>query len=100
MDGRAVISTLAAMCILLVGCGGGSKSGSSGANGGGKSHAAELSRTQIGRDWPLTVDHGTLRCEAPQSVVFTAPDGSDYGVNGSAMDAGFRDIKPIWRRDP
>jgi hypothetical protein len=33
-------------------------------------------------------------------VVFKAPDGTDYAVNGSAGDAGYPDIRPIWAANP
>lgn len=44
----------------------------------------EVTAAQFGDKWPLTVDKGTLHCEAPTRIVFTAPDGQKYGVNGSA----------------
>lgn len=44
----------------------------------------EVSAAQFGDKWPLTVDKGTLHCEAPTRIVFTAPDGQKYGVNGTA----------------
>ena len=56
-----------------------------------------ISRDSFQGEWPFTVDSGTLRCEQPQSVVFST-EGSDYGVNGSAMDAGYQEAQPIWRR--
>ena len=37
--------------------------------------------------------------EEGEVVVFTA-DGTEYGVNGTAMDAGYRKIAPIWKKDP
>jgi len=57
-----------------------------------------VSREEYGADWPLTVDSGTLRCEGAGAVVFRAPDGTDYGVNGLAAD--YADIEPIWADDP
>lgn len=59
-----------------------------------------ISRDDFGADWPLTVSHGELRCEEPSAVVFTAPDGTEYGVNGMATTQGYAEIDPIWRRDP
>lgn len=46
----------------------------------------EVSADQFGDKWPLTVDKGTLHCEPPTRIVFTAPDGQKYGVNGSAAN--------------
>jgi len=57
-----------------------------------------VSRAELGRKWPLTVDDGTLSCDA-DAVVFTAPDGDEYGVNGTALTAGYDRIDPIWAPD-
>lgn len=46
----------------------------------------EVTAEQLGDKWPLTVDKGTLHCEPPTRIVFTAPDGQKYGVNGSAQN--------------
>jgi len=46
----------------------------------------EVTADQFGDKWPLTVDKGTLHCEPPTRIVFTAPDGQKYGVNGSASN--------------
>ncbi|ENX28724.1 YebY family protein [Acinetobacter baumannii] len=46
----------------------------------------EVTADQFGDKWPLTVDKGTLHCEPPTRIVFTAPDGQKYGVNGSAAN--------------
>lgn len=59
-----------------------------------------VSRAEFGDSWPLTVDRGTLRCEAPGAVIFQAPDGSDYAVNGLASSQGYPGIDPIWADDP
>ncbi|WP_433859401.1 hypothetical protein [Streptomyces kronopolitis] len=49
-------------------------------------------------EWPFTVDVGTLRCRDGVSVTFEA-DGTEYGVNGTAQDAGYPSVKPIWADD-
>lgn len=59
-----------------------------------------VTRDEVGNDWPLTVDHGTVRFEPPGHVVFIAPDGTEYAVNGFAKTKGYEDIAPIWRDDP
>lgn len=46
----------------------------------------EVTADQFGDKWPLTVDKGTLHCEQPTRIIFTAPDGQKYGVNGSAQN--------------
>jgi hypothetical protein len=55
-----------------------------------------VSRAEFGDRWPLTVDSGTLRYEPGHAVVFRAPDGTDYAVNGSAHGGRYRDIGAIW----
>ena len=66
--------------------------------GGAPSNQRAVSRSDFGATWPLTVESGTLRCEPPGAVIFRAPDGKDYGVNGLAASAA--DIGPIWAADP
>lgn len=67
----------------------------------GPSNSRELRASDFGDEWPLTVDGGTVACEAPSRVTFTV-DGTTYSVNGSADSAaateGWRDIRPIWRK--
>jgi Protein of unknown function (DUF2511) len=55
-------------------------------------NSEEVSRADLGSDWPLTVDSGTLVCEGAGSVTFTV-NGTTYAVNGLAEGA---DIDPIW----
>ncbi|MEE4419498.1 hypothetical protein [Streptomyces bugieae] len=50
------------------------------------------------KEWPFTVDAGTLRCRDGVSVTFEA-GGTEYGVNGTAQDAGYPSVKPIWAED-
>jgi hypothetical protein len=52
------------------------------------------------RTWPLTAPWGFLRCEdVPGSnrrlVVFTTPDGEEYGLSLEARGIGYQSIKPI-----
>ena len=58
-----------------------------------------ISRADLGAAWPLTVDSGSLRCEPPGAVIFTA-NGTDYAVNGAATSKGYADIGPIWADNP
>jgi Protein of unknown function (DUF2511) len=81
------------LCATAVGC------GSTSAQNGSSARSITISKATFHGTWPFTVDAGTLRCEPPQSVVFSA-NGTDYGVNGSALDAGYKDAKPIWKKDP
>ncbi len=59
-----------------------------------------VSRADLGKDWPLTVDSGTIDCLAPSAIIFTTPDGTVYGVNGTALTSGYPRIEPIWAKDP
>jgi hypothetical protein len=59
-----------------------------------------VSRAQYGTAWPLTVESGTLRCAPGRAVVFRTTDGTDYAVNGTAMDGSYEDIRAIWADDP
>lgn len=70
--------------------------------------APELDRGAISKDdvpmgeWPLTVKEGVVRCEGGGSVIFRAPDDTDYAVNGTALTQrpGLPKIDAIWRNDP
>jgi hypothetical protein len=70
-----------------------------GGDGGGGSQ--EISRQDLGKDWPLTVDSGMLRCEGVGAVTFTADDGTTYAVNGTARGLDqWPDIDRIWADNP
>jgi len=58
----------------------------------------EVSQAEFGKDWPLTVDRGVLSCDG-SGVIFTTPDGDEYGVNGTAKGLGHPAIDPIWKED-
>ncbi len=61
------------------------------------SHIAVVTAGRF-KEWPFTVDVGTLRCRDGVSVTFEA-GGTEYGVNGTAQDAGYPSVKPIWADD-
>lgn len=65
---------------------------------GGDSHTLAVTSTRFG-EWPFTVAAGTLRCRLGSEVTFEAPDGAEYAVNGTAKDAGYPSIEPIWADD-
>ena len=57
----------------------------------------------LGRDWPLRVDYGFVRCEPKgryqqRGVVFTAPDGKDYAASVGARMDGYPRIGPVFVR--
>jgi hypothetical protein len=53
----------------------------------------------MGERWPLTVAEGKIyKAEASNersNVIFVAPDGTEYALNGTALSAGYRDIHGI-----
>lgn len=59
-----------------------------------------VERSDLGDEWPLTVEAGELSCEAPGAVFFTV-GGVRYSVNGLAEAKRFaaKDIRPIWAQD-
>jgi hypothetical protein len=63
-----------------------------------------VSASQIGESWPLTVSEGKIFRRSFNhgqiAVVFVAPDGTEYGLNGTAQQNGYRDIHLITQRDP
>ena len=89
--------TVAVLTVLLASCS--VESGGGGGGGGGE----EISRQDLGKDWPLTVDSGTLHCERVglDAVTFTADDGTTYAVNGAAKGTDeWPDIDRIWADNP
>ncbi|WP_445300140.1 DUF2511 domain-containing protein [Microcoleus sp. D3_18_C4] len=58
-----------------------------------------VNQQTYGKTWPLTVTNGILSC-VDQAVIFTAPDGNQYAVNGFAITAGYPSIDPITLPDP
>jgi hypothetical protein len=71
-------------------------------SGTSDSRSESISQDTFSGTWPFTVSSGELRCEGSDgfgSVIFSA-NGSEYGVNGTALDAGFQRINAIWKDDP
>ena len=87
----AAVAVCAAGVVASIGCGGTQPRSAP--------RAETIERASFAGTWPFTVDAGELRCEPPLSVVFRA-GGEDYGVNGSARDAGYSNVTPIWLEDP
>lgn len=51
------------------------------------SNPQKVDAASYGKDWPLSVDSGTVKCEIAGKVsyvTFEAPDGTSYALNGSA----------------
>lgn len=58
----------------------------------------EVSRDELGAEWPLSVERGRLACDR-DAVTFTA-DGETWALNGVAQTRGFPEIDPIWLDHP
>lgn len=74
-----------------------------------RSQAVPVSKEQFGDQWPFIIDSGQLACTRIRSdgtygfdgcVVFLAPDGTRFGVNGLARNAGYDNTRPIRRMHP
>lgn len=61
---------------------------------------ARVTRAQFGDAWPLTVNSGEVECINKYIVVFHAPNGKTYGLNGISFGHGYPRIHPIWRDNP
>ena len=71
-----------------------------------KSKEVSVSEKSYDGDWPLTVSEGKIyaRTLKPQfgeriAVIFIAPNGREYGLNGTAQSEGYADIHNITRVD-
>ncbi|MCA9233193.1 MAG: DUF2511 domain-containing protein [Planctomycetales bacterium] len=71
--------------------------------------SSEISRSDLGEDWPLSVPAGTLRCDplpgSSTSKLVTFQAGSKvYALNGiargHAKSKGWHEIDAIWSEDP
>lgn len=82
------------VAVIAIGC----SEGSSGVAGDVEDDPAAVSRAEFGKAWPLTVDQGVLSCDG-SGVIFTTPEGDEYGVNGTAKGLGYPEIDPIWKED-
>lgn len=61
----------------------------------------EVDRQDMGEDWPLTVDSGTVYCEEDGQVRFRS-EGVRYAVNRRAVHQRpeLQDIAAIWADEP
>lgn len=62
----------------------------------------QVAEMEFGERWPLTVPSGRIyridQGHGRIAVVFTAPDGIEYGLNGTAQTMGYRDIHEITKQ--
>lgn len=63
------------------------------------SNPAEVTSSEFGHSWNLTVDHGTVSCErsgdGDPALTFTAPDGTTYALNSVEANSDLPDISEI-----
>jgi Protein of unknown function (DUF2511) len=96
---RITMVVLAILAVAtLTGCGSGS--GGSSSAGTSAANGVNLSKSDFGPAWPLTVDQATVRCENGNAVVLDA-NGTTYAVNGAAKtETDYPDVQAIWRDNP
>lgn len=68
-----------------------------GSDGGEAAATKSISEEDFGKDWPFTVESGTVRCEGESEVVFEA-NGKTYAVNGAAhsQQPDLAPLSDIW----
>lgn len=67
-----------------------------------------ITRTEMGKEWPLTVDYGVVACQSKTAggqslkiATFTGPDSTVYALNGTAKShTDAAPIDPIWAPNP
>ena len=90
MGGRVRVLQLlvGALAVAVASCAGDAPEGS-----------AEVTRSDFGTEWPLTVEQGDLRCD--RGVITFTADEVTYAVNAAALEAtDHPQIDPIWADDP
>lgn len=58
-----------------------------------------VTASDFGEAWPLTVSSGTIRYRKPSVVTFSH-GGVEYALNGMATSRGYAAIEPIWTANP
>lgn len=70
--------------------------------GGKVTRSLTVGASDYGDRWPLTVYAGTIQCRefngGQIAMTFTTPDGSIYGLDGTAISHGYRDILAITKK--
>lgn len=62
----------------------------------------EISKEQLGDDWPLTVESGVLKCIDDNGILLAIIEvnGVEYQLNGAAKSMGYENIDIIWSNNP
>ncbi|MDQ1629578.1 MAG: hypothetical protein QOI54_3322 [Actinomycetota bacterium] len=93
---------ITSLLLFLCACGG-TSTGTDDSADAAPATARAVSAADYGADWPLTVDHGTLKCDGSDGVgeATIDVDGTTYALNGIAKgNTDFSDIDPIWAANP
>lgn len=90
---KKIIYVAAIVVLFCVGCGSPSSDVRSTESG------SEVTRAQLGDDWPLTVDRGVVDCIDGNAAIFST-GGNTYALNGAATQKGYQRIDSIWRDNP
>jgi hypothetical protein len=53
------------------------------------SHSEAVAKATFKGAWPFTVDHGTVLCSPPRSILFDTTNGYEYGLNAAARSDGY-----------
>jgi uncharacterized protein DUF2511 len=91
--GRA--AAVLASAALVAGCGGGDDQ----KGPAPRVKEARVSRADLGRDWPLTVSTGTLRCESSGALTFAVAGRKAYAITTAAAGRGLPPIGVLVRKD-
>ena len=68
--------------------------------GGSDSHSKNVSRSDYGASWPLTVDSAKIGCANGQNE-YVQVGSIRYALNGTAKaDGGYSNVDTIWADDP
>jgi len=68
--------------------------------GGSDSHSKNVSRSDYGAGWPLTVDSAKIGCANGQNE-YVQVGSIRYALNGTAKaDGGYSNVDTIWADDP
>lgn len=73
-----------------------------------KDNPGLVTKNDLGKEWPLTVDYGVVNCESKEVggmalkiATLVAPDGKKYALNGTAKShTEAADIQTVWAPDP
>lgn len=68
----------------------------------GGDDSLEVSASDFGKEWPLTVSSGVLKCKKDNGIplAIIEVDGTEYQLNGAASSRGYAPINPIWKANP